>query len=78
MSVEAVRYRFEEETTVDGYTLKDVCRLLAALEEFARHGEVRGASELAGLVNAHLSADGLATVAASLARRLGECGGRPL
>jgi len=61
---------FAAEVTIDAYTAKDICRLLSAVERFARCGPVEAVVELAARSGEHLSANGLASVAYELRLRL--------
>lgn len=61
---------FPAEVMVDGYTCKDICWLLGAVEAFARSGPLGAAIELAQRAGPHLSADGLANIAYELRLRL--------
>lgn len=61
---------FPEQVVIDGYVLKDACRLLQAVEELARLGEVSAVVELIKFADNRLSTDGLASIAGEYASRL--------
>jgi hypothetical protein len=70
MSTPRLEPSFPTEVTIDAYTAKDICRLLSAVERFARSGPVEAAVELASRSGEHLSANGLAEIAYELRMRL--------
>jgi hypothetical protein len=51
---------------VDAFTLQDISWLLASIEEFARKGDIEAVHEFLGFAHPHLSANGLAKLAAEL------------
>jgi len=63
--------KFPEKVVIDGYVLTDACRLLQAVEEFARLGDVSAVVELIKFADNRLSPDGLANIAGEYASRLG-------
>ena len=70
MSTYVADEAFPEKVVIDHYILIDVCRLLGAVEEFARKGELEAVNELIGFSDSHLCADDLAEIAGEFASRV--------
>jgi hypothetical protein len=62
--------RFGATLVLDALSVQDISWLLASIEEFARQGEIEAVEEFLGYAHPHLSANGLAKIAAELDRYL--------